>query len=160
MSGLGVPLGWNGWGQGFCSAPYSAQDGPLESTQPAPPPSAPQDLPHVGTHGTSHSWMESTGFSPIWRQKRKLEGGAQASRIESTIITACWGLCCLLFAFLVEKLLAGRGGGGAVLGLSASAGPEKQVRDRMVSPSTQHLQTCAGHQLRTFSPTCAHLCPP
>lgn len=23
----------------------------------------------------------------------------------------------------------------------------------MVSPSTQHLQTCAGHQLSTFSPT-------
>lgn len=121
-----MPLGWNGWGQGFCSAPYSAQDGPLESTQPAPPPSAPQDLPHVGTHGTSHSWMESTGFSPIWRQKtRKLEGSAQASRIESTIITACWGLCCLLFAFLGEKLLAGRGEGGRSSGPICICRPRK-----------------------------------
>lgn len=52
--------------------------------------------------------MESTGFPfLILRQKRrKLGGGTQASLIESTIITACLSLCCLLFTFLVGNSLA------------------------------------------------------
>lgn len=74
---------------------------------PAPPPSAAPQWHGDRAHSTGDSWMESPGFpSLIWKQKRrKLGGGTQASQIESTVITACLGFCCLLFAFLVEKLL-------------------------------------------------------
>lgn len=67
-----------------------------------------------GTLSTGDSWMESTGFpSSIWRQKRrKLGGGTQAPRVESIVITACRGFCCLVFAILQENLLA-RGGEGS-----------------------------------------------
>lgn len=54
--------------------------------------------------------MKSTRFPPlIWRQRRKLRGGTQASRVEAAVITACRASVCVAGI----ELLAGGGQGGA-----------------------------------------------
>lgn len=114
--------------------------------------------------------MESTGFPClICRQKkRKLEGGIQTLWIESTIITVCQGFCCLLFAFLMEKLLSWGGEGRAPIYGPAcifraqKAGNELDDVSQHMVPSDLPWPPIwiLSPPKRSVHPICSSPCPP
>lgn len=93
--------------------------------------------------------MKSTGFPfLILRQKRrKLGGGTQALQIESTIITVCLSLCCLLFTFLVGNSLAWGWEKEPGSQPFCVLGPENQASDGWCVPAR-----CASRPALTTSP--------
>lgn len=112
LSRLVVLLASRGWGQGGCSGPAEPRAS-SQSDPAAPPPSEvcpPSGLTAQAMQAPS-GWSRAGSLLDPQTKEERTGGGTQASRTESTVITACRGFCCLLFVFLAENSLV-RGGRG------------------------------------------------